>query len=62
MVAAITRMGFVRYIFMIAARPFLELNFSRNCEEEAEKCMAEMDLDKDGKVSYAEFVIKWRVS
>ena len=24
--------------------------------------MEEMDLDKDGRVSYAEFVIKWRIS
>merc|ERR1712227_132886 len=31
-------------------------------EEEASKCMDEMDLDKDGKVSYAEFVLRWRVS
>ena len=36
--------------------------FCRNCEEEANKCMDEMDLDKDGKVSYAEFVLRWRVS
>jgi Ca2+-binding EF-hand superfamily protein len=34
----------------------------RNCEEEATKYMEEMHLDKDGRVSYAEFVIKWRIS
>ena len=34
----------------------------RDCEEEAAKCMAEMDLDKDGRVSFAEFVIRWRIS
>ena len=39
----------------------ISYNF-RNCEEEARKCMEEMDLDKDGRVSYAEFVLRWRVS
>merc|ERR1712110_726886 len=39
-----------------------QMGFVRNCEEEANKCMDEMDLDKDGKVSYAEFVLRWRVS
>jgi len=34
----------------------------RDTEEEAGKCMEEMDLDKDGKVSYAEFLLKWRIS
>jgi len=24
--------------------------------------MDEMDLDRDGKVSYAEFVLRWRVN
>jgi len=38
------------------------MGFVRNCEEEASKCMDEMDLDKDGRVSYAEFVLRWRVS
>jgi len=34
----------------------------KDTEEEAGKCMEEMDLDKDGKVSYAEFLLKWRIS
>jgi len=34
----------------------------RDIEEEAEKCMQEMDLDKDGRVSFAEFLIRWRIS
>lgn len=33
-----------------------------NKEEEASKCIREMDLDGDGKVSYAEFLVKWRVT
>ncbi len=33
-----------------------------NKEEEASKCIAEMDLDGDGRVSFAEFMVKWRVT
>ena len=33
-----------------------------NKEEEAAKCIREMDLDGDGRVSFAEFMVKWRVS
>ncbi len=33
-----------------------------NKEEEASKCIKEMDLDGDGKVSFAEFMLKWRVT
>jgi len=31
-------------------------------EEEAEKCIREMDLNGDGKVSFAEFMVKWRLA
>ena len=27
---------------------------------EAEKCVADLDVDKDGKVSYPEFLLVWR--
>ena len=38
------------------------MGFVENKEEEAAKCLKEMDLDGDGKVSYAEFMVKWRVT
>merc|ERR1711874_591554 len=52
--------GYITRDEMFAA--ITQMGFVRNCEEEANKCMDEMDLDKDGKVSYAEFVLRWRVS
>ena len=36
--------------------------FVSNSEEEASKCLKEMDLDGDGRVSYAEFMVKWRIT
>ena len=27
---------------------------------DAEKCVAELDVDKDGRVSYPEFLLVWR--
>jgi len=38
------------------------MGFVENKEEEATKCLNEMDLDGDGRVSYPEFMLKWRVS
>merc|ERR1712106_416015 len=52
--------GYITKEEMVAA--ITQMGFVRNCEEEATKCMEEMDLDKDGGVSYAEFVVKWRIS
>ena len=31
-------------------------------EEEAQKCLDDMDLDGDGKVSFIEFLLKWKLS
>ena len=44
-------------IFQVMAR----MGFVSNKEEEATKCINEMDLDGDGRVSYAEFMIKWKL-
>jgi len=52
--------GYITRDEMFAA--LTQMGFVRNCEEEARKCMDEMDLDRDGKVSYAEFVLRWRVN
>lgn len=38
------------------------MGFVSNKEEEAAKCIDEMDLDGDGRVSYAEFMVKWKVT
>ena len=29
-------------------------------EEEAKKCLADIDVDGDGKVSYPEFLLVWK--
>ena len=39
-----------------------KMGFVSNTEEEAGKCLKEMDLDGDGKVSYAEFMVKWKIT
>ena len=31
-----------------------------NVEEEAKKCLADIDVDGDGKVSYPEFLLVWK--
>jgi len=38
------------------------MGFVSNKEEEANKCLSEMDLDGDGRVSFAEFMVKWKVT
>ena len=38
------------------------MGFVSNKEEEANKCLKEMDLDGDGRVSFAEFMVKWKVT
>lgn len=52
--------GYITKEEMVTA--LTRMGFIRDCEEEAAKCMAEMDLDKDGRVSFAEFVVRWRIS
>ena len=47
-------------LFLLQA--ITRMGFVENKEEEAAKCLKEMDLDGDGKVSYAEFMVKWRVT
>lgn len=39
-----------------------KMGFVSNTEEEAAKCLQEMDLDGDGKVSFAEFMVKWKIT
>merc|ERR1712109_423666 len=34
--------------------------FSGDKMEEARKCIAELDVDKDGRVSYPEFLLVWK--
>lgn len=38
------------------------LDFVGEKEVEAEKCLKDMDLDGDGRVSYAEFMVKWKIT
>jgi len=38
------------------------MGFVSNKEEEANKCLSEMDLDGDVRVSFAEFMVKWKVT
>jgi Ca2+-binding EF-hand superfamily protein len=38
------------------------MGFVSNKEDEVSKCLKDMDLDGDGRVSYAEFMVKWKIS
>ena len=38
------------------------MGFVSNKEDEAAKCLKDMDLDGDGRVSYAEFMVKWKIT
>ena len=46
----------------ISLQAMTKMGFVSNKEEEASKCLKEMDLDGDGRVSYAEFMVKWRIT
>ena len=46
----------------ILLQAMTKMGFVSNKEEEASKCLKEMDLDGDGRVSYAEFMVKWRIT
>ena len=35
-------------------------NCLRNMEEEAKKCLDEIDVDGNGKISYPEFLMVWK--
>ena len=35
-------------------------SFVQDKAEEAAKCIAELDVDKDGRVSYPEFLLVWK--
>merc|ERR1712223_1982990 len=35
-------------------------HFTGDKMEEAKKCVAELDVDKDGRVSYPEFLLVWK--
>ena len=38
------------------------MGFVSNKDEEVMKCLRDMDLDGDGRVSYAEFMVKWKIT
>lgn len=38
------------------------MGFVANKEDEVTKCLQDMDLDGDGRVSYAEFMVKWKIT
>ena len=38
------------------------MGFVSNKDEEVSKCLKDMDLDGDGRVSYAEFMVKWKIT
>ena len=39
-----------------------KMGFVSNKDEEVMKCLRDMDLDGDGRVSYAEFMVKWKIT
>ena len=38
------------------------MGFVANKDEEVMKCLRDLDLDGDGRVSYAEFMVKWKIT
>ena len=48
--------------FFFTPQAITKMGFVSNTEEEAAKCLKEMDLDGDGKVSFAEFMVKWKIT
>merc|ERR1712008_212960 len=36
------------------------IDFVGNVEKEVDRCLADMDVDGNGSVSYAEFMVKWK--
>ena len=36
------------------------MDFVGNVEKEVDRCLADMDVDGNGSVSYAEFMVKWK--
>ncbi len=55
---AIHVIGILTWLFKVITK----MGFVANKSEEAAKCLAEMDLDGDGRVSYAEFMVKWKIT
>ena len=49
-------------MFSVIEQAIERMGFVSNKEEEANKCLKEMDLDGDGRVSFAEFMVKWKVT
>ena len=47
--------------FIIYFQAFKDLEFVGDKEKEALKCLQDIDVDGDGKVSYAEFMIRWKI-
>ena len=38
------------------------LGFVADKDDEVTKCLKDMDIDGDGRVSYAEFMVKWKIT
>ena len=37
-----------------------EMEFVEDVEKEVNRCLEDMDVDGNGSVSYAEFMLKWK--
>ena len=38
------------------------MDFVVDVEKEVNRCLEDMDVDGNGSVSYAEFMVKWKVT
>merc|ERR1712029_837 len=52
--------GYITKDEMISVISSSSDHFSGDKMEEAKKCIAELDVDKDGRVSYPEFLLVWK--
>ena len=53
---------FAHSIIFLNFQVITKMGFVSNKDEEAAKCLKDMDLDGDGRVSYAEFMVKWKIT
>ena len=48
--------------FIFLNKVIKEMDFVGDVEKEVNRCLADMDVDGNGSVSYAEFMVKWKMT
>ena len=50
------------FFHLFSLKVIKSLDFVGNVEAEVNKCLQDMDVDGNGSVSYAEFMVKWKMT